>query len=89
MNVLLKPELEKFIADKLKAGQFADANDVVNEALQVLKEQDEFTPEHEAYLRRELQRGVDQLNRGEYSDFNAEKIISERRTRLAREKGTP
>ncbi|HEX3355799.1 MAG TPA: hypothetical protein VHS31_02365 [Tepidisphaeraceae bacterium] len=32
---------------------------MVNEALEVLREQEQFTPEHEAYLRQELQRGVD------------------------------
>ena len=54
MKILLKPELEKFVADKVKAGQYADASDIVNEALDVLKEQEEFTPQHEAYLRREV-----------------------------------
>jgi len=32
MNVLLKPEVEKFIAEKLRDGQYADVSDVVNEA---------------------------------------------------------
>jgi antitoxin ParD1/3/4 len=86
MNVLLKPDLEKFIADKLKTGQYTDANQVVNKALEVLKEQDEFTPEHERYLRLELQRGIDQLERGEYAQFNAEKIIAEERRRIAGQK---
>jgi antitoxin ParD1/3/4 len=87
MKVLLKPELEKFIAEKVKAGQYADASDIVNEALEVLKEQEEFTPQHEAYLKREVARGIEQLDRGQYSEFDAEKIIAEERRRLAGEKG--
>jgi antitoxin ParD1/3/4 len=83
MNVLLKPELEKFVADKVKAGQYADASDMVNEALEMLKEQEEFTPEREQYLRREIQRGLDELNRGEFASFDAETIIAEKRRRLA------
>jgi putative addiction module CopG family antidote len=83
MNVLLKPELEKFMAEKLSAGQYTDANDMVNDALELLKEQEEFTPEHEAYLRREVRRGLDQLDAGQYADFNAAKIIAEERQRLA------
>jgi antitoxin ParD1/3/4 len=87
MKVLLKPELEKFIAEKVKAGQYADASDIVNEALEVLKEQEEFAPEHEAYLRREVQRGIGQLDRGECSEFDAESVIAEERKRLGHGKG--
>ena len=75
MNVLLKPELEKFVVDK------------VNEALAVLKEQEEFTPDYEAYLRREVGRGLDQLKTGQYSEFDAEMIIADERRRLAGERG--
>jgi antitoxin ParD1/3/4 len=88
MNFLLKPELEKFIAEKVKAGQYADASDIVNEALEVLREQEEFTPRHEAYLTREVQRGIEQLDRGEQSTRNAEIIIAEERRRLAGGKET-
>ena len=87
MQVLLKPELEKFIADKVKAGQYANASDIVNEALEVLREQEQFSPEHEAFLQRELKRGIEQLDRGECSQFNAEKIIAEERRRLRDIKG--
>jgi len=87
MNVLLKPKLEEFIAEKVRAGQYTDASDVVNEALEVLWEQERFTPEHEAYLRQEVQRGLEQLDRGEYVDFTAATIIAEER-RLVRDRAT-
>jgi len=82
MDVLLKPEIEKFVAEKVKAGQYADASQIVNEALEVLKEQEDFTPEHEAYLQREVRRGLEQLDKGEVTDFTAEKVIAEERRRL-------
>lgn len=85
MNILLKPNLEEFITEKVKAGQYPDASGVVNDALEMLWEQDHFTPEHEAYLRRELRLGLDQLVRGERADFTAEKIIAEERQRRASE----
>jgi len=87
MDVLLRPELEKFVSEKVKAGQYADASAIVNEALEVLKEQEEFTPEHEAYLRREVQRGLEQLDQGQRARFSAETIIAEERRRLAEQKG--
>ena len=89
MNVLLKPEIEKFVSDKVKAGQYADASAIVNEALEVLQEQEQFTPSHEAYLRRELAQGLEQLDRGERANFNAESIIAEERQRHAAQKARP
>jgi putative addiction module CopG family antidote len=86
MNVLMKPELEQFISDKVKSGQYADASDMVNEALEVLRKQEQFTPEHEAYLRQEVRKGLDQLETGQRANFDAEKIISEERKRLERQK---
>jgi putative addiction module CopG family antidote len=84
MKFLLKPELEKFVAQKVKAGQFADASGVVNEALEMLKEHEDFAPRHAAYLRRELKRGIRQLDRGQYSELNAEEIIAGERRRLGK-----
>jgi antitoxin ParD1/3/4 len=83
MDVLLKPELEKFVAEKVQAGQFADVSDLVNEALRSLKEMEEFGPAEEEYVRREVLRGIDQLDKGEHSAFTAESIIAEERARLA------
>jgi len=81
MNVMLKPELEKFVAEKVKAGQYADASAMVNEALGVLMEQEEFTPEQTAHFRRDVGRGLEQLANGQCSSFEAEKIIAEERAR--------
>ena len=87
MNVTLSPELERFVQAKLKTGQYASASDVVSEALTVLKEQEEFSPTHEAYLRREIDRGLEELDRGELSNFTAETVIAEERARLAKQQG--
>ncbi|HSZ54086.1 MAG TPA: type II toxin-antitoxin system ParD family antitoxin [Tepidisphaeraceae bacterium] len=87
MQITLKPEVARFVAKKVEDGQYADANDVVNAALEVLQEQEQLTPEHEAYLRRELAKGIEQLDRGEFSDFDAEKIIAEERARLEGNQG--
>jgi putative addiction module CopG family antidote len=82
MDVLLKPEMARFVDEKLRAGQYKGLSDMVNEALQVLKEQEEFTPAHEQYLRREVDRGLEQLNQKQHSDFSAETIISQERRRI-------
>jgi antitoxin ParD1/3/4 len=83
MNVLLKPELEQFVSEKVKADQYSDASDIVNEALEVLRDQEQFTPEHEAYLRQEVRKGLKQLDEGQRAQFDAKRIIAEERKRLA------
>ena len=87
MNVTLKPDLERFITEKTRTGQFADASDVVNEALELLREQEQFTPAQEAYLRREVKRGLDQLDQGQFSTLTTDQIIAQERTRLAAKQG--
>ena len=87
MDVLLKPELARFVAEKVKAGQYKGPSEMVNEALEALKEQEEFAPEHEAYLRREVQRGIEQLDRKEQAEFSAETVIAQERRRMAGGKG--
>jgi len=44
-------------------------------------EHEDFTREHEAYLRDEISRGMAQLDRGEFSRFDAPQIIAEERAR--------
>jgi putative addiction module CopG family antidote len=83
MDVLLKPELARFVDEKLRAGQYQGLSDMVNAALQMLKEQEEFAPAHEAYLRREVGLGLEQLDRRQHADFTAETIIAQERRRIA------
>ena len=87
MNVILKTELKKFVADKVKGGQYASPSDVVNQALEVFKDQELFSPEHEKYLRREVRRGLAELDAGRRAHFDAGKIIRQERRRLTNGKG--
>ena len=88
MNVSLRPEVEGFVAEKVRSGQYTDANDLVNDALEMLMEQEELTPDYEAYLRREVRRGLEQLDRGEYGNCDTDRMIAEERARLLGRKGT-
>lgn len=87
MNLSLKPELERFVAEKVKTGQCSDASDVVNGALPSLRDQEPFAPEQEARLKREALKGLEELDRGEVSDFDAASIIAQQRRRLKDRKG--
>ena len=66
MNVSLTPELERLINDKVETGFYQTASEVVREALRLLKHRDEGLVE----LRRDIQAGLDQAVRGEYTAHN-------------------
>lgn len=82
MNISLQPELARFVEDKVRAGQFADASDVVNGALQVLKDQEALSAEDVDELRRQLAIGVEQLDRGDSAEWDVEAIKTKGRRLL-------
>lgn len=65
MNVSLTPELEQLIAQKVESGRYTSASEVIREALRLLEEQDQLRQERLAAVRREIDEGLAQLERGE------------------------
>ena len=67
MNVSLTPELERWVSERV-GGRYKSASEVVREGLRLLQEREE---EHRARLealRRDIQVGLDELDRGEGVD---------------------
>jgi antitoxin ParD1/3/4 len=87
MNVSLTPELAKFVNDKLKSGLFQTASEVIREALRLLEERDRLYQARLEDLRREVRRGLDQLDRGEGRPFDAHAL--KRRVRKGVVRGGP
>lgn len=65
MNVSLTPELEKLVNEKVKSGMYHSASEVVREGLRLLQAQDEIKRVKLQALKRDIQEGIDQLDRGE------------------------
>jgi len=65
MNVSLTPELERLVNRKVKSGMYQTASEVVREGLRLLKERDEFDK-----LRAAIQVGIDEIDRGEYQEYD-------------------
>jgi antitoxin ParD1/3/4 len=76
MDLLLPPELESFIQQKVQGGDFASASDVVLEGLRLLKERDEVREARLADLRREITIGIEQADQGLLIDFD-ERAVEE------------
>ena len=65
MNISITPELENFIASKVESGMYQSASEVVREALRLLCEREEYRQKRIEELRREIEIGWQQAERGE------------------------
>jgi antitoxin ParD1/3/4 len=64
MNISLTPELERLVDERVKSGRYASASEVIREGLRLLEEQEELKQQRLADVRRKIDRGLDQLDRG-------------------------
>ena len=76
MSVSLSPELERLVAESVATGRYGSANDVIHEALRLLRERDERLLEE---LRHEIAIGLAEADRGELAPLDTEAIRSEAR----------
>lgn len=65
MNLSLAPDLEQFISNKIKSGQYSSASEVVSEALQLLKEQDASRGTRLAEFNDEIRHRLSAIDGGE------------------------
>ena len=74
MNLALTPDLQKLIDDELESGIYESPGEVVRDALRLLKERSEYRRQRIEALRRDAQVGLDQLARGESSEYDADQM---------------
>ena len=91
MNVSITAELEQLINRKIKSGMYQTASEVVRDALRLLQQRDDQLRQ----LRADVQAGLGQIRRGEYSEHGsrstralASAIKSRGRKRLTPQKKT-
>ncbi len=81
MNVSLTPELEQLIHKKVDTGLYLSASEVVREALRLLDERDKLQAMKFEELRKEIQIGVDQADRGDVAPLDVQGTLAKVRTR--------
>ena len=74
MNVILTPQLEAMIRQKVASGRYDSAADVVREALRLLDERDRFEQTRTA-----IAHGLDQADRGRVTTWTPETMHRLRR----------
>lgn len=77
MSILLSPELEQIINQKVESGLYDSANEVVRESLRLLQEQDEIEKMRREEVRREVMKGVEQIRNGQYKIYNSGEELAE------------
>ncbi len=70
MNVSLTPELEQYVNGKVQSGMYHTASEVIRDGLRLLKEKEDLHQHKLSELRKEIQIGIDQADRGHVSPFN-------------------
>lgn len=82
MNVSLTPQLEDYVKQKVDAGLYNSASEVMREALRLLEEQDTLKEMKLEALRRDLQVGIDELDQGEGRPLDMKEIKAKARAAL-------
>lgn len=84
MNISLSPEQEQMIAQRIESGRYQSASAVIDKALLLLDLQEDNATEDFALLRAEIQKGIDQSDRGEVEALDISAIKREGRQVIAR-----
>jgi len=93
MNINLGTQWEEFIALYVHSGRYLSASEVVREGLRLLQEREQFRQVRLEQLRKEVNGGIEQLDRGEYIELDEaglrehfSDVKARGRQRLAKEK---
>ncbi len=86
MNVSITPQMERFVARRVRSGRYQSASEVVREGLRLLEERELAREAIVEDLRQRIASGMAQARRGELSDGEAffEPLEKQERRRQAK-----
>lgn len=79
MTVRLSPELEALIREDIARGPYSSVEEFVEQAVQLLHEQEQWLGEHRAEVAAQVEHGYAQAERGELVDSEEAMAILRRR----------
>jgi antitoxin ParD1/3/4 len=75
MNVSLTPEISSFVSREIASGDYATASELVRDALRLLRRERDMEEQKLEILRRKVDIGIGQAERGEFSDRSVMDIL--------------
>ena len=84
MNVSLTPELEEMIQEQVRSGQYSSASEVIRDALRLFRERELLRQIRLEELRREIDKGLKDVEQGRVAPLDIAAIKAEARARKAR-----
>ncbi|WP_439616941.1 type II toxin-antitoxin system ParD family antitoxin [Shinella sp.] len=76
LNVSLTPEFTDFIEDAVASGSYVSASEVVRDALRLMRQEQESEAAKLAMLRKAVDAGLAQSERGEFAERSVSDIFS-------------
>lgn len=77
MQIKLPDELEQFVREKMASGKYASIDEVVAEALTVLRNIERILPSAQDDLRREIDLGLQDIEEGRVDAWDVEDLKEE------------
>lgn len=77
MHISLTDRLEAWVREKVESGLYNNASEVIREALRAKILADQTYQEKLDALRAEIQKGVDQAERGELIEWDRDEFLAE------------
>ncbi len=77
MNVHLGETFDQFVNELIASGLYQSQSEVIREGLRLLKEREDIRRIKLQELRRDVQLGIDQISRGEFSTYNCGSELSD------------
>jgi antitoxin ParD1/3/4 len=71
INVMITPEHERFIEDRVASGRYPTASEVIQEGLRLLEEKEDSRDAAIQEIRNKIATGIEQANQGEMLDGEA------------------
>lgn len=87
MQVKVPPELAEYVRAEVASGRFPSASDLIAAAVASMRDATELSRAEISELRREVDVGLAQAKRGEFAEFTAEDVITERRAARSAARG--
>lgn len=81
MHISLTDQQEEWVNSQIQNGHYASTSEVIRRAIRLLQEEEEIKQTKILALREAVQKGVDEIERGELSKSNVDEVIAKAKRR--------